>query len=279
MKLAALALALPLLAPADNVPPTKKQRGSLAVLVQAWTDRLAVHLESTEKADLERALRKALYNQVSHRAEKDFRAAVVAVLAEDLGVRTSHGRDLVDHRRADGLINAAIADSGRLLNKYGFQRQHGDVLRHDRELLAKLGRVADGELNGDLEKGFQKMAQLYAERMVVITGETKRKKDVAKLLAEAFATFDTKQAVQAARSRARGVLRGMLRERNGAKEDAEVLALDGEVERKLPEAFPATFFAELSADHEKMLLDPKGHRKVLETLLRGGKRPAEDGQR
>jgi hypothetical protein len=273
MLLAALLLAV---APgaAGDLNPTKAQKESLAVLVTAWADRLVGRAESLEKADVERALRKALYNKITYRAEAALEETLVELLAQDLGLRTSAGRREIERQLVPQWRQGAVADSGRVLDRKGFKHQHGAVLRHRRELLDDLAAVHDAhDVDDDGRKALETCAEYYADRMVSIVDEPGERKRMNKLLDEALVTRNTALAVQSVRGKVRGLLRRHAVAERKLKDDLEILALDAELHEQAAQAFPEVFWRELELDHQRCLERPAEHRKVLRGLLRGERRP------
>jgi len=260
----------------DDVAPSRNQRDHLAILVTAWADRLCTNSESLEKADVERALRKALYNQVSRRAEARFEETLVALLMEDLGLRTSRGKREVERELVGPWRAAAIADSGNVLDRQGFQRQHYLVLTHREETLEQLRALHDlAGLDDDQEKALKTCAELYARRMIAITEEPGEKKRMIELCEEALVTRDTELALKGVRKKARGLLRRRASDAADVKSDDDVLALGDVIDEQMPQAFPDTFWHELAFDHARALERPDEHRKVLKDLIRGKPRPED----
>jgi hypothetical protein len=278
MTLAAVLVALaslPAVAPApDDVAPTKNQRESLAILVTAWSDRLATHAESLEKEVIERALRKALYNQVSYRAEAAFHDALVELLMADRDLKTSDGRRAVERELVDPWRAAAVLDSERFLDRFGFKSQHLSVLMHRPEILAGLRALHDAhQVEEEQAKALATLAELCARRMIDIVAEPGEKKVLIELCAEVLVTRDTERALVGVRNKARGLLRRRAIGAQKLKDDLEKLALDALLDEQMPQAFPATFWHELRFDHQRCLERPAEHRKVLQDLLRDKKRP------
>jgi hypothetical protein len=258
----------------DDVAPTKNQRESLAIFVTAWSDRLATHAESLDKVVIERALRKALYNQVSYRAEADFHEALVKLLMDDLGLKTSDGRRAVERELVDPWRAAAVADSERFLDRFGFKSQHLSVLMHRPDVLEGLRALHDAhELDQEQAKALKTLAELCARRMVDIVEEPAEKKLMMELCEEALVARNTERALASVRNKARGLLRRRAIGAQGIKDDLEKLALDETLAAQMPQAFPETFWHELGFDHRRCLERPEEHRKVLQDLLRGKKRP------
>ncbi|MEM7308596.1 MAG: hypothetical protein AAF682_18075 [Planctomycetota bacterium] len=268
------ALATSPLPAAEDVQPSKRQRGSLAIYVTAWSDRLATHFESLEKEHIERTLRKATYNQVSRQAELDFEKALVNLLMEDLGLKAPESRQLVEDDLAPALRKRAIEDSEQSLDRYGFRAHHLKVLRHDRTVLGECEELHDEyRLTKDQDKALRTLAELYANRMVELLGMPREKKRMVKLLTEGMVTLRYAHAETSARNKARGLLRSKFTARDKPKTDGARFALDEEIAEMLPKAFPETFWREMAFDHERCLRDPKAHRKVLKDVMRGKERP------
>ena len=277
MLLAAIALATlaeTAVSTPDDVNPTKRQKESLAVYVTAWTDRLATHLESTEKEVLERALRKATYNGISYRAEAKFDATIVDILMKDMGCKSKEVQRVFERELAPELIKLAVKDSASQLNRINFQYHHRQVLLHNKETLFQLEGMADEyDLTDKQRKAMRTLAEFYSKRMIELTGRTKDKKLLGELMTEALITLSTERAEVSARNKVRGLLRRKLVAEKKPKSDREILALDEEIVELLPRAFPETFWLELRFDHERCIIDPDEHRKILKNLMKGKKRP------
>ncbi len=290
MLVPAFALALAI-APAsqDGATPSARQRKSLVPLIEVMTQRIAPHLATLEKSQIERQVKKALSDQISRIAARDLDAALTKLIALDLDVDSRQGWALVkrnllkefgaDYTEAELALlgegfdlpafgiyrqGAVRRDGEKTVIIEGFQSLHAKVVRHTRHVLASLREELEEELTRDQARGMKDLAKAYAVQLSELFALEKPDRDYEDLLRQALSTPSTDRAMLASLVSMRRLARPSVHRVFGAETAAEKIEAEQQVRaRVVRELTDSELLAELRRDHAAMLDDPKAQRKRI----------------
>lgn len=272
-------LAAPALAQYEGAAPTRDQQEDLLPLVRSISLKLELHVPSVSASDVERLVRKALFNQNSNVALKRYEELVVELLIEDLGVSKDDENAvrfdvLPDFGKGFGEVDEALVGGDETFWKnkdkkylllFGAMGLHAQCVRHNTEALWTLRSWNGKELDGDQERGIKELAKYYEDVLAEAFGVEKPGREFGKLLLGALSTDDTDRAVLATLGKLRFLIRpAILEELEVGDSLPKRLAARSAIDARLQEVLAdAEFWPQLRADHEAMIEDAKEHRKVL----------------
>ena len=165
--------------------PSKEQRADLEILVKCFHEGAMVQIGSLEPELVERRIRKALFNQFSETAILDLRDTITETLAEDLGLSSRQGPELVrgdplsafvedlrehEERTLAEVLERKSPDVSKWLKYFslGFSSlafHHGRLLKHDQEELSEFKALVEVRIDKEQARGCTELAKYYAPRI------------------------------------------------------------------------------------------------------------------
>ncbi len=265
----------------DGAPPTRRQREHLQPLITSVARRLELHLPSALFEEIERKVRKALSNQNSDVAIRNYHELLIELLLEDLDLPKADAKtiefDIVprfgETIRGWSRELAHLDDEWKLgdhpnlrFSRRGLRWDHYNCVRHRERSLAKLDDWRRKfEADKDQQRGLKELADYYASKVEEAFGVEREDRHFHELFEGALLTRDTDRAMLCALAKVRHLVRPIVwrvhevEDELQARLDALEL-VDTRLEKELKEA---VWWTRLRQDHEAMLRDPKKLRKEL----------------
>lgn len=289
--LLALLLVAPSFAQYEGAPPTRRQILALQPLVEATCKRLELHLPSFKAHDLESRIKKTLQNQVTRVVERRYKALLIELLLEDLGLSHSDERNVqygplenfgmdVPDWPSDLLGFEGPGWNSRDKGAYKVTEVTSDhsvmVAAGSADVEFRLAAWIGREPDKDQARGLKELSRYWAGRLEQEFGYERKNRDFHDLMESVFVSLDTERAVFGTLCKLRFLLRPQVREGLQAKTFEEIMAAESSVGERIERVLGAAeWWKTLQEDHRAMIADPKAHRDVIKQRVKDEKQQGE----